>query len=114
VAVVSGYLVWAGAGRDWRTTGLQRAASQNDENPRFRLLGIGLVRIRGPNLVPSCLHQVPAPGPLRSGAEVNFGRAAGGGIVRGTTGVLLHLTTYDKSEGSIEDLGDEIGFPFRS
>jgi hypothetical protein len=64
-----------------------------------------------------CYAPSPADPVLREavgkGAEVNFGRAAGGGIVRGTTGVLLHLTTYDKSEGSIEDLGDEIGFPFR-
>jgi hypothetical protein len=41
----------------------------------------------------------------------NFGRAVGGGIVRGASGVLLHLQTYDKCEGSIEDLSDENGFP---
>jgi hypothetical protein len=44
------------------------------------------------------------------GAQRNFGRAAGGGIVRGAYGLCMRLQTYDKSSGKVKDSSDWLIF----
>jgi hypothetical protein len=44
------------------------------------------------------------------GAERNFGRAAGGGIVRRAYGLCMRLETYDKSAGKVQDSSDWLIF----
>jgi hypothetical protein len=45
------------------------------------------------------------------GKKRNFGRAAGGGAIRGINNFNLRLQTYDKSEGKVKDSSFWMTFP---